>query len=302
MRSLRFIVFLGLIFATLIACGKSSVDARKELTQLGIPYSEPAFVASAEKGDLAAVKLFILANMDPNVQQGAALTGAILRNQREVADYLFNNGANADSKGRALIAIAGNKDIGLITYLFDKGADVNYQSVQVIFNPFAAGNVSKIVTTALTSALKEKNVRNAKIFLDKGAKGDACDLVEAARIGDVEIIKRVLDTGVDINGKCLRNSALSSTGDIALRKWLLEHGASVNTLDEMGNSLIFYASKYPRTPAELDNLKLLIRYKPDLSLGNNPVTVVDLIRIGKRMNDNELIEMVTKTYIPGGQL
>jgi hypothetical protein len=48
--------------------------ARVELSQMSLEYTPEAFVGSAEKGDMAAVKLFLAAGMDPQTRQTRKVT------------------------------------------------------------------------------------------------------------------------------------------------------------------------------------------------------------------------------------
>ena len=47
---------------------RSREDARSELAERGIPYSQRSFVTYAQNGDLEVVRLFVEAGLDVNVQ------------------------------------------------------------------------------------------------------------------------------------------------------------------------------------------------------------------------------------------
>ena len=72
-------------------------SARQELTNKGIPFTKTSFVSAAKYGKTEDVKSFLAAGMDVN--------------------------ANVD--GTALIAATASKDLKMVKFLIENGADVN---------------------------------------------------------------------------------------------------------------------------------------------------------------------------------
>jgi hypothetical protein len=78
MKTLNFKNTLFFLIASflilLLACGKSPEDARKELGQMNIEYSEASFLKCSERGDILAVKLFLASGMGPNIKDKDGMT------------------------------------------------------------------------------------------------------------------------------------------------------------------------------------------------------------------------------------
>ena len=97
-------IFLLVLFAAVLGCGKSPLDARKELAGLGFAYTKENFFAAARDGDLTAVKLFVEAGMPVNIRGGSyvwtALIFAAHGGHLEVVKYLVKEGADVNATGR----------------------------------------------------------------------------------------------------------------------------------------------------------------------------------------------------------
>ena len=118
------LVFIVLIFVSLFAVNASfadnAVEARKELKQMGVEYTESQFATSAGTGDMGAVKLFLAAGMDVNAGAGAALGLSAGRGQVEMVKFLLSKGAKPTSNSLQFARTRGHKDIE--TLLIDAGA------------------------------------------------------------------------------------------------------------------------------------------------------------------------------------
>jgi ankyrin repeat protein len=125
---------------------------------------------------------------------------------------------------------AGN--VENIELLLDNGADIN------------ATNSDGL--TALNLAVMEGQTNAAEILLDKGADIGNDDLKWAAWNGSVEIIKRLLAKGADVNTvfygteTALINAALA--GKFEAVKFLLENGADVNAKEVTGETALIFAA------------------------------------------------------------
>lgn len=121
--SLSIVISILAFFTVLagdITFAKTPADARKDLKQMGIEYTEQIFASSAGAGDMTAVKLFLDAGMDVNAGGGAALGLAAGRGQREMVELLLSKGAKPTSNSLQFARTRGHKDIEKI--LIDAGA------------------------------------------------------------------------------------------------------------------------------------------------------------------------------------
>ena len=99
---------------------KDSVEARKDIKQMGIEYTSQQFATSAGAGDMTAVQLFLDAGMDVNSGGGAALGLAAGRGQVEMVKFLMSKGAKPTSNSLQYARTRGYKEIEKI--LIEAGA------------------------------------------------------------------------------------------------------------------------------------------------------------------------------------
>ena len=104
MNNRRIYIFLILILLPLIALGRNTGDAQKELAKQKIEYSADGFIERVLSADYHAIDLFLKAGMDINT---------------------------TDSMDRtALMRVAQNGEIEVAQYSIKKGADINLQDVE----------------------------------------------------------------------------------------------------------------------------------------------------------------------------
>ena len=199
--SILLIVVLSSIM--LFGCGKSPEEARKELGQMNIQYTELSFLKAIENNDSVATKLFLEAGMDPNVNVDGVtpLMMAATKNRIEIAKSLIEKKANVNAKSKEGMtalgsAIAGDSDgpgnIDVVKLLLEKGADVNVQTTVEKMTPImiavAKGDVAIVKEligkgadvnlkadkgiTALIVAKKMKKQEVVDILLQAGAKDE----------------------------------------------------------------------------------------------------------------------------------
>jgi hypothetical protein len=117
-------VIAAFIFCTLCWANPASTatpfEARKEIKQMGIEYTEQQFATSAGAGDMTAVKLFLNAGMDVNAGGGSALGLAAGRGQIEMVKFLLSEGAKPTSNSLQFARTRGHKEIEKI--LVEAGA------------------------------------------------------------------------------------------------------------------------------------------------------------------------------------
>jgi uncharacterized protein len=95
-------------------------EARKEIKQMGLEYTEQQFAKSAGGGDMTAVKLFLEAGMDVNSGGGAAIGLAAGRGQLEMVKFLLSKGAKPTANSLQFARTRGHQAIEKI--LMDAGA------------------------------------------------------------------------------------------------------------------------------------------------------------------------------------
>jgi uncharacterized protein len=123
-NNLSSLVIITLVFTSLSWCNgafaQNPIEARKELKQMAIEYTEQQFATSAGAGDMIAVKLFLDAGMDVNAGGGAALGLAAGRGRIEMVKLLLSKGAKPTSNSLQFARTRGYKEIEKI--LIDAGA------------------------------------------------------------------------------------------------------------------------------------------------------------------------------------
>lgn len=187
--------------------------ARTELAQLSLEYTPDVFIETVKKGDAHAAALFLEAGMDPNAKDTNGVT--------------------------ALMYAARASDIPTIDLLLDAKANVNERT--------SGGS------TALSWAVAGENEDVVGLLLERGADAEAIDeaLVSAARSGRLEILRILLDKGVDVKlvgSEALMRAASSTTlgasekqlNDVV--RFLIELGADPNATNEEGWTALLNAS------------------------------------------------------------
>jgi len=125
---------LGIIVVSLLVTPFifQEITARRQLEEMGIPYTDAAFVGAAENGDTAAVQLFLATGMNPDTRypiRRPALMAAAEEGHTETVQILIANGANVNAKGSeyqtALMLAAERGHTATVIILLHNGADVN---------------------------------------------------------------------------------------------------------------------------------------------------------------------------------
>lgn len=88
-----------------------AANARKELQQMGVDYTETQFSVYAGAGDMLAVKLFLDGGMDVNAGASAALGLAAGRGQLEMVKLLLARGAKPSASALQFARTRGHKEI-----------------------------------------------------------------------------------------------------------------------------------------------------------------------------------------------
>ena len=124
---------MRLLILVLVGLWLGCTNARKELADLGVAYTEKAFLEAAQSGDLAVVKLFVEAGMSVHTASNSGwpvLHFAAGKGRLEVVRFLVEHGADVKATGgwaeeTALHWAAFFGHLEVVRYLVGQGADVN---------------------------------------------------------------------------------------------------------------------------------------------------------------------------------
>ena len=110
---------------------RSPEEARSELSERSIPYSQRSFVTYAQNGDLDVVRLFIEAGMDVNVQPYSSSVAHIAETEPDgsLVAVWFPQPGDEDNN-TALMKAAGQGHIEVVRFLVEQGADLNIRNRQ----------------------------------------------------------------------------------------------------------------------------------------------------------------------------
>jgi ankyrin repeat protein len=188
---------------------------------------------------------------------------AVVNHQASTVGLLLQRGGQQVSKelkNNFLCQAAGSNDMEIATTLLEHGASPNYPSDEgmALLVACAAGNMemAKLLVQhgadvnqksdytesgAISAAARSGHFELVKWLISKGADIDTTPnpLIEAASIGNEDIVKILLDNGASTEG--LEGGIMCSaaeSGNVALAKLLIETGINVKALGGMYNSLI----------------------------------------------------------------
>lgn len=154
-------------------------------------------------------------------------------------------GSELSSLDERLIQKSSDGDLEAVADLLESGADVNATNRQL--------------ETPLSVAAEANHKKIVELLVENGASltvGEAA--ANAAQGGYIEIVKFLLDKGMDVNAPCIGGSILSravSGGHFEIVEFLLDRGADINLDDGEGYTALYTASG---TSAEM--VKFLLKH------------------------------------------
>ena len=278
---------------------------------------------AAHYSDTETVTLLLKAGANPSVTNrfGASpLSEAALSGNTELMKALLDAGADAKTTSTldgetVLMAAARSGNLEAVRLLLDRGADVNARERY-------KGQ------TALMWAAAERHAPIVKLLLERGAdwkvrsfdretrppklsaassispipRGGFTALMFAAREGDLESVRIMLDAGVDINFGDVDNVtplvAAIMNKQYTLATFLIDRGADVNVIDAGGRTALYamidirnedWTAMPNRTTDDpvptLDVVKALLDHGARLDV---PLTRPLTVRSGMDFGDNTL--------------
>ena len=212
--------------------------------------------------NVECVELLIKAGADVNFYNRTTCLN--FTDNFEIAKMLIKAGANVNSSTyedyvTPLIGAARRGHVNLVKLYLDSGADVN---------------CSCIFGTALEEAVAGGNPDCVKLLV-RQTKNTHGPFAQAAQFEQLECLKVLLESGIDINSKISiyeqrkenKVTALmkaASGGHIACIEFLMNRGASVNMVDDYGNNVLMFASMEWKFKA----MNYSIRYGIDINATN----------------------------------
>ncbi len=160
------------------------------------------------------------------------------------------------------------------------------------------------IKPALITAVRTANYKIVEILLKNGAnpdfKGnaDTSPLIETCFADDnlnkhFKILKLLIKFGADVNMQVYGDSALASAvmkGNVKVVKYLVEHGANVNTVDLFGNTILINLCNLKNEQYEI--AKYLIKKGADIRIKNHRnLTALDY---AKKRKFKRLISLLQK--------
>jgi ankyrin repeat protein len=217
-------------------------------------FGRTALTHAAEAGHLEVMGLLLEAGAQVKADD-AALFQACCKGGLPVARTLFRHLPDAHSRDMFLVAAATEASLDVVSFLIDRGADVN-----------AADSHG---WTALMMASMEGHLEIARFLLNKGAQVNGMDeyggtaLMAACQLGRHDVAALLIDRDANVNARALGSPVpLSKYGDPANRippgmtslSWacrnghsstvdlLLTHGAAADVTDGEGWTPLMWAA------------------------------------------------------------
>ncbi len=247
MNNKYILVVHGLVMFLVCQSLESAVAKPVDVGAVKVPQSIGKSLVDVEKQKLGPAA---------QVKKNEKLLDAISTKQGlEKIEQLVQEGAdvNGDYKGIHMLNKAvENKDIKVVVFLLDNGANVNQADVNPLFTPlfYAVRNAdfamaklllrrgAKILNVLVGYAVKSKNLKKVEFLLDNGAnvnqnQGGLTLLFTAVMFKDFAMAKLLLKRGVKVNVYRGRGGRTPlwwaiDRSDFEMVKLLLNHGADKN--------------------------------------------------------------------------
>jgi len=261
-----------------------------------------ALMCASENGHEKIVKMLLEHNAKVNVQGNKGQTalmlaeyfghmenGQIKNGHMKVIHHLLNYNANVnilnDNGDTVLMLAAAHRCEELVKHLLEHGADID--------------NKNK----ALMIATEQRNEKIIGLLLQYGANVNTNDLLgitplmNAIRNGYIEIVKLLLENGVNINTKVFGITPLIHAirnGYAEIVKLLLEKGADINTNDLYEVSPLMYAVE----SGDARIVSLLLDQKQDIDFNMVNYYGETLQRCARRTGREKIVRLIESKIEP----
>lgn len=279
----------------LIARG-ADVDAKAE-------DSSTLLHQAARAGSVKLVKLLIAKGADVNANDKRANTSlhsAASKGHREVAGLLIAKGADVNAIGRNgwtplhNAARQGHRDV--VELLLSKGSDINAKDKQ-----------------GRTPLWWANRIGHKEIVELLMAKGATISLHTVVSSGDLDMLRRLIAKGADVNAKDRYGltplHVAASRQDKKIVALLLAHDAKVNVKDKAGRTTLHYAVGarqlwWEPKDGDIEAARLLLDSGADINIadkeGKTPLYYS--VRLGKKMTELLLERGADPNYVdPRGE-
>ena len=225
----------------------------------------------------------------PLADDWGAFQYAAASGDRETVEQLLRKGQNIDEKCLFLTALhyaAKNKQLDMISFLVQQGADIN----ELRFNGY----------TALSEAAKNQQVSVVRALLECGAKKEGCSLMfKGVSENNMDLVRALLEYDVPVN-EC-ESGAMPVEfavlrGNAELVRLLLEHGAPPD-----GNEGVLWPLYLATRDGHVEIVRQLLIYGADISKESfsGRTLVKALNECTNRCSRRKIESMLDKYYLRG---
>jgi ankyrin repeat protein len=233
------------------------IDAGSNINEFGFNEVTPLFKASGQYQDTELVDLLIRNGADPSFTGYSGFTPihSVINNNGDVSiiEQLLNAGADINSRDyhgvtalmKAIIKSKENEEDyhKTISYLIDKGADVNLLDHLVGHNALFYGVIHSLNPITL-NLLIDAGIDRA--LVDKSGMTVFHTTLKYKPKKDLPYIQQIYSLGYNINqkdghGNTPLMTAIKMQYDIQIIEWLLRTGADPNIADEKGRTVLMEA-------------------------------------------------------------
>ena len=270
-----------LLLSPLLAAPTDRDEARKQLSQMNIPFTQQEFEHAIWQGQDSVVELFLVAGMTANAREKDSewpvLMRAAWRDKASVVKVLLGHGADVNARGR----------FGATVLMYASSASP--ETNQLLLNAGATIDArDDDRATALMYAASGGRTATVKLLLDRGAdinaKGnfekypDCTALHYAAGQGHSGTVSELLRHHADPNARNGDGMTpliwAAYSGDPATVAALLDAGANPNSKSNDGGTTVWDRAIFSRGHG-IDVVRLLLQRKVDVNLankdGNTPI-------------------------------
>ena len=245
---------------------RSPEEARSELSERSIPYSQSSFITYAQNGDLDVVRLFVEAGMDINVQPYGSSVAYVTETKQDSLEAVRFPQPGDEDDDTALMKAAGQGHIEVVRFLVDQGADLkirNGQDQDALMFAAAGGHLAVAIFLIDRVGGVPPTLVLGGYFYDSGPQ---TALEWAAYNGHLDMVHILLEN-IDIGISRRPTASLgwaAYRGHLDVGRLLLEYGAFVDVnpfgIGWQGPTPLMLAAY----SGQLDMVRLLLDHGADI--------------------------------------